>query len=139
PVIDCWICCRGPSHGSPPPPDASAGLLISSEMLSAENPNSWLRVIETSFSGIGLNLVVAMPVGFDMDHLAHPPSLRRAFDGNDEIHGLADHLVHRLLAGLGGELLETPKRRNRIVGVDRGDAAGMPGVPGFEQCECCAI
>ena len=35
PVIDCWICCSGPSHGRLPPPEAKAGSESTSASASA--------------------------------------------------------------------------------------------------------
>lgn len=89
--------------------------------------------------GVMFGPVAGIAEPLDMDHFADPPALARAFDGNDEIDGLADHLLHGLLARFGGQLLQPAQGRHRRVRVDGGDAARVTGIPCLEQCQCGAI
>jgi hypothetical protein len=79
--------------------------------------------------GVGFGLVAAAGEALDMDDVAHAPARRRALDRDDQVDGLADHLAHRLLADLGGELLEAAQRRH---GVLEWMVVTPPGWPVFQ-------
>src|SRR5262245_13880635 len=71
----------------------------------------------------------------ELEHSLYPavrPSALQKHDDVDRLHNeIARHSAHCLLH----QLLEPVEARLRRIGVHRGDAAEMAGVPGFEHVE----
>src|SRR5437016_14609109 len=88
---------------------------------------------------IGFGLVAVVDEALDVEDVAQDAATRGPLDRDDEVDSFADHFTHRLLARFGSELLESAQGRLGGVGVDRGDATGMPRVPGLQQSKRGAV
>lgn len=82
---------------------------------------------------VGFDFVLSVDVAFDLNDVADTPSARRPFNRNDEVNRLADHLLHRLPARFGSELLEAAERRHDGVGMDGRYPTRVTSVPRLEQ------
>src|SRR5690606_21964336 len=75
PVIDCWICWSGPSHGRPPPPLARAGWLEAIAIMNAERAATLIHLCDIALTlpCAGLEFVLSVGEALDMDDVTHHP------------------------------------------------------------------
>src|SRR5579883_1377284 len=52
---------------------------------------------------------------------------------HNEVHGFSDKSLLRRCYRFGDETFQANEAADRIIGVNRCDAAGMPGIPRFQQ------
>jgi hypothetical protein len=73
------------------------------------------------------------------DELRDSPPLAAAGDHHHQVDGIADEV--RLGSGVGAlrQAVEAVERGERVVGVERGDAAGVAGLPGIQEVEGCLV
>src|SRR5712691_3469646 len=71
----------------------------------------------------------------DARELVDAPTIDGAGDERDEVHGLGHEMRLGRDAGLLDQQVQAGQRGGGAVGVHGGDAARMPGVPGFQERE----
>jgi hypothetical protein len=72
---------------------------------------------------------------FDAGEFGEPARGAAAGEDGDEVDGLGDQRARDGDDGFLDELFEAAQRADGGAGVDRADAAGMAGAPGFEEVE----
>ncbi len=72
---------------------------------------------------------------FDAGQLGQPASVRVADQHGDQVDRLGDQRARDRHDGLLDELLHPAERTERGAGVNRADAAGVAGAPGFDEVE----
>jgi hypothetical protein len=86
--------------------------------------------------GCGGDAVVAVRAEpFDAGEFGEPARGAAAGEDGDEVDGLGDQRARDGDDGFLDELFEAAQRADAGAGMDRADAAGMAGAPGFEEVE----
>lgn len=71
--------------------------------------------------------------------MSETATARGALNKVDYIHGLGDERRHGDRGGFGNKLLQAKEAGGGVAGMDRGHAAGVAGVPGFEKIQGGAV